>query len=53
MLNYTKKWVIISRLLSFRGWQGMVGDGRLPTCLMVRQFLIDWFKIPILGQPKL
>ena len=23
-LNYTKKWVIISRLLSFRGWRGMV-----------------------------
>lgn len=26
ILNYAKKWVIIARLLSFRGWQGMIDN---------------------------
>lgn len=40
----------ITRLLSFRGWQGSI---RQIICLvLIRQFLVDCFRILFMGEPK-
>ena len=43
--------LVVVRFLSFRGGQGSIRQ--ITLLMLIRQFLLDWFKIPVLGQPKL
>ena len=51
--SYTgqKSRLVIERALSFGGWQGSIRQMTWPV--LIRCFLIDWFKIPVLREPEL
>lgn len=62
-LYWAKKWLVMARLLSFRGWclvfarllsfRGWWGPVRkIISLVLIRQFLIDWFEILFLGNAE-
>jgi len=46
-----KSGLAIARSVSFRRWQGSIRQ--MTKLVLMRQFLMDWFKIPFLAEVKL
>lgn len=50
-LYWQKDRLVISKLLSLRGCQGSVRQ--ITSLVLIRWFLMGWFKVSLLGEPKL
>lgn len=50
-MSWQKSGLATAKFLSVRGWQA--SSGWVLELALIRRFLVDWFKFPLLREPKL